>query len=229
MKKEIFNGVKDMTLVTPSQWLADIVKQSFLKQYPISIIPNGIDLNIFKPYSMAPSSTTSKIILGVANVWEPRKGLNYFLQLSQALDPSYHIVLIGVNQRQQKLIQKSYSPNITGIPRTKDQNELAKWYSRAHVYFNPTLEDNFPTTNLESLACGTPVITFRTGGSPESITPQCGIVVEKGNMEETKKALLSLESMPISASSCRKQAMNFDQASRFQEYIQLYAQIGMRI
>ncbi len=234
LKKTAFTGVEDMTIVTPSNWLADIVKKSFLKEYPVTIIPNGINLDIFAPVPSQSANTAfttadsindiaPKIVLGVANVWTSRKGLDFFLRLSGLLDSSYHIVLIGVSQKQQKKLQKEYSGRITLLTRTANQHELAEWYRRAHVYMNPTLEDNFPTTNLEAMACGTPVITFNTGGSPESITEKCGIIVEKGNMNQLKEAILSLDKKTeITSLACRERAMEFNREIRFKEYLKLY-------
>ena len=234
LKKSAFTGVENMTIVTPSNWLADIVRKSFLKEYPVTIIPNGINLDIFKPaapqfantvFDIATSTfvTVPKIILGVANVWTSRKGLDFFLRLSGLLDSSYNIVLIGVSQKQQKKLQKEYSGRITLLTRTANQHELAEWYRRAHVYMNPTLEDNFPTTNLEAMACGTPVITFNTGGSPESITEKCGIIVEKGNINQLKEAILSLDKKTeITSLACRERAMEFNREIRFKEYLKLY-------
>ena len=234
LKKAAFTGVENLTIVTPSNWLADIVKKSFLREYPVMTIPNGINLDIFKPavpqstntvFATADSTfvTASKIILGVANVWTSRKGLDFFLKLSELLDSSYHIILIGVSQKQQKKLQKEYGGRITPLTRTANQLELAKWYSRAYVYVNPTLEDNFPTTNLEALACGTPVITFNTGGSPESITEKCGIIVEKGNINQLKEAILSLDKKTeITSLACREHAMNFNKEIRFKECLKLY-------
>lgn len=221
LKKKAFTDVSDMTVVTPSRWLADIVSQSFLKNYPVKVIPNGINLDLFKPSHV---SSDSRIILGVANVWTNTKGLNYFLKLSEMLDSTYHIVLIGLSKKQQSQIHSSYGKRITCITRTSSQSELVTWYQRAYVYVNPTLEDNFPTTNLEALACGTPVITFNTGGSPESLTDKCGIIVEKGNIGQLKEAILSLEHHTnITSSSCREQALHFSQESIFQGYLDLYA------
>lgn len=220
LKKEAFTNVPDMTIVTPSKWLADIVKQSFLKDYLVKVIPNGIDLDLFKP---AQTPCECRIILGVANVWSHTKGLNYLLQLSEMLDDSYHVVIIGLSKRQQTQIKASYGKRITGIMRTSSQTELVSWYQRAYVYVNPTLEDTFPTTNLEALACGTPVITFNTGGSPESLTDKCGITVEKGNVQQLKEAILSLEHRTeITSSSCREQALNFNQDANLREYLKLY-------
>lgn len=246
LKRSSFTGVKNMTIVTPSNWLADIVKKSYLQEYPVKVIPNGINLELFKPASLKSSDNMQKlsgntagthasdipassprIILGVANVWSKRKGLDFFLKLSDMLDDTYHIVLIGLSKKQQSKIQSKYGKHITAITRTSNQEELVSWYQRAYVYVNPTLEDNFPTTNLEALACGTPVITFHTGGSPESITDKCGIVVEKGNIEKLKEAILSLDNKTeTTSSSCREQAVKFDRNVRFQEYMEVYEQLN---
>lgn len=167
-KKEIFNNVDNMILVTPSKWLKKEVEKSYLKGYLIEVINNGVDTNVFKP---TPSNIKQqygledkKVILGVSSVWNKMKGLDTFIELSKELDNQYQIVLIGLNEKQ---VQQLPS-NILGISRTENVQELVKWYSAADVYFNPTLEDTYPTTNLEAIACGAPVITFNTGGSPES-------------------------------------------------------------
>lgn len=231
LKRSAFTGVKNMIIVTPSNWLSDIVKKSYLKEYSVAVIPNGINLDLFSPGDTSfPSYTKDlcatselKIVLGVANVWTQRKGLDFFLQLSEMLDDNYQIVLIGVSKKQQSKIRSKYNGRITAITRTANQEELVSWYQHAYVYVNTTLEDNFPTTNLEALACGTPVITFNTGGSPESITDQCGIVVEKGNIEKIKEAILSLDNHPeITSSNCRKQALNYDRALCFKKYVDIY-------
>lgn len=225
-KKSIFNNVPNLTIVTPSQWLADIVSKSYLCSYPCKVISNGINLETFKPSNDFLSQTTPKIILGVANVWTQRKGLNIFYELAHKLPNTYQIVLIGVTNRQKKYIEKKYSPKISAITRTNNQSELAEWYSRATIYVNPTFEDTFPTTNLEALACGTPVITFNTGGSPESLNDSCGIIVEKGNVNELINAILSLENNSnITRESCRLQSLKYDRYSCFQKYIELYAYI----
>ncbi|WP_297669209.1 glycosyltransferase [Thomasclavelia sp.] len=167
-KKNIFSNVENMILVTPSKWLKNEVKKSCLKNYETVVIHNGVDTSVFKPTSsdirQQYGVENKKIILGVASVWDKRKGLDIFIELSKQLDDDYQIVLIGLNSKQIKQLPS----NIIGISRTESVQELVKWYSAAYVYFNPTLEDNYPTTNLEAISCGTPVVTFETGGSPES-------------------------------------------------------------
>lgn len=167
-KKKIFTEIPNMKTVTPSKWLKDKVKQSFLCEYKIQVINNGIDINTFKPTESNIKDryniTNKKIILGVAAIWDRRKGLDDFIILSNSIPNEYIIVLIGLSKKQ----LSNLPSNILGIMHTNNVKELAEWYSAAELFINPTYEDNYPTTNLESISCGTPVITYKTGGSPES-------------------------------------------------------------
>lgn len=223
-KKEIFTGVKSMTIVTPSHWLAGLVKESFLKEYPVEVIHNGIDLEIFRPrksnlrgqYGLS----DKKVVLGVANIWETRKGLAYFEKLARDLPETYKIVLVGLSARQIKKLPEE----IIGITRTNSMEELAEFYSVADVYVNATLEENFPTTNLEALACGTPVITFATGGSVESVDESCGRIVDKGNLQALREAVVELCEKPLSDAVCREKGRSYGKTERFREYLELYAE-----
>ena len=176
-KIKAYGRTKSMRFVVPSKWLGDIVAASRIKG-SVTVIPNGIDTDVFAPgdkdYFIRKGLTDRKVILGVASLWEPRKGLDHFIELSKVLSDDYRIVLVGIREEQKKLLPG----NIITIARTFDRKELASIYSSAYVYLNPTLEDNYPTTNLEAICCGTPVITFDTGGSPES-AGYYGIVCEK--------------------------------------------------
>lgn len=219
-KKELFTSVKNMTIVTPSKWLANLVKKSFLDKYPVEVINNGIDLNIFKPtesdFREKYNLQEKFIILGVASVWEERKGLKYFVELSEKLSDEYKIVVVGVTEKQKKELPN----NILAITRTNNIKELAQIYTVADVFVNPTLEDNFPTTNLESLACGTPVITFNTGGSHECINNETGYIVSKDNIEEIKFYLSRIKD--IYSNKCIERAKLYDKKSRYNDYINLY-------
>lgn len=227
LKKKWFTGVENMTLVTPSEWLADLVKQSFLKDYPVKVINNGIDLEIFKP---TPSDFRKKydvgnknIILGVAFGWGKRKGLDVFIELANRLyKEEYQIVLVGTDDA----VDKQLPDNIISIHRTNNQSELAEIYTAADVFVNPTREENYPTVNMEALACGTPVLTFRTGGSPEIPDDTCGYVVEKDNIDELEKEIICIcETKPYSAEACVERAKNFDKNARFREYVDLYEEL----
>lgn len=225
-KRELFNGLENLTIVTPSHWLSNQVSQSFLSDYPVQVIHNGIDLDKFKPVDA--NSLISKyglsnktILMGIANVWDRIKGFEYFIELSKRLDDTFRIILVGLTE--DKI--KSLPENIIGIQRTEDIDELVRLYSMADVFVNPTLVDNFPTTNLEALACGTPVITFDTGGSPEAIDNETGCVVEKGDLDSLYKFIIALtdENSADYQQRCRKRAMlYFNKNDRFNDYVNLY-------
>lgn len=227
-KKRLFDGL-DMTIVTPSIWLADIVKQSFLKDYPIEVINNGIDLDVFKPISSDFKQKyhipdRKSIVLGVAFYWDARKGLDFFTALSQRLDKEkYQIVLVGIDKR----VERQLPNNIITINRLQSQSELAAIYSSSDVYVNPTREDNYPTVNIESLACGTPVLTFRTGGSPEMLDETCGSVVECGDIDALESEIIRIcTDKPYSQEACIRKAEAFDKNERFKEYLKLYERIN---
>ena len=207
-KKEIFNNVENMILVTPSEWLKNEVEKSYLKSYQIEVINNGVDTKIFK-YTKSNikekySIKNKKIILGVASVWDKRKGLDIFIKLSKRLDSNYQIVLIGLNKKQQKKV----SDNIIGITRTENVQELVKWYSAAEVLFNPTLEDNYPTVNLEAIACGTPVITFDTGGSPESAFADESTTIFSKSVDESVIKILNINKADIKQKCIKMKFIN---------------------
>lgn len=186
-KKELFLGA-DIRIVTPCHWLEMKVKESFLREYPVEVIHNGIDTTVFKycesEFRRRHHIESEIVILGVASEWTERKGLKDFIHLDTILKKrgfeSYKIVLIGLD----KVTIKEIPDSIIGLERTSNIKELVEMYSMADVFFNPTYEDNFPTTNLEALACGTPVVTYRTGGSPECIGGGNGITIEKGRVTE---------------------------------------------
>lgn len=179
-KKKAFTGVENMKIITPSKWLANLVKESYLKCYPVEVIYNTVDTDTFKPtgskFKESYNLTGKKIILGVANVWDERKGFYDFLKLAKLLPEDYAIVLVGLQEKQ----LKNLPHNIIGIMRTNGQKELAEIYTAADVFVNLTYEDTYPTVNLEARACGTPVITYRTGGSVESVEPDN--IIEVGDV-----------------------------------------------
>ena len=223
-KKKWFRDINNINLVTPSKWLADLVKQSFLKDYPVKVINNGIDLSVFKPtesnfrerYNIP---AEKYILLGVAFGWGARKGLDVFIELSKHLPDNYQIVLVGTNDKTDKQLPK----NIISIHRTQNQAELAEIYTAADLFVNPTREENYPTVNMESLACGTPVLTFRTGGSPEIIDETCGSVVDCDDIDALESEIKRIcTEKPYSKDACLNRAKAFDMNERFQEYIELY-------
>lgn len=223
-KKEIFTGINNLTIVTPSKWLAGLVKESFLSEYPVKFINNGIDLKVFRPnkgeFRQQFKLNDSFIILGVASTWDRRKGLKYFIEMAEKLSKDEVIVLVGLTEKQIKLLPK----NIIGITKTNNVEELVNIYSNADVFVNPTLEDNFPTTNLEALACGTPVITYDTGGSAESIDNYTGIIISEKNTESLYEAIQKYRrASNIFSIDCINRAKVFyDKKDRYMEYLRLY-------
>ena len=222
LKEQLFGANKNMLIVPVSEWMANFVKQSFLKDKEIQVIKNGVDLNVFKPDTL---KTGKKRILGVSGVWNKDKGLYDFHRLRDLLDPNdYEIVLVGLSKEQ----VKEFPYGITGIEHTDSVQELAELYASATVFVNPTYADTFPTVNLEALACGTPVITYKTGGSPEAVTSETGWVVEQGNVEGIASTIKSLglkkdEEVKVQRQACRERAeKEFDKNKCFEKYLHLY-------
>lgn len=226
-KKELFTSVIDkLSIVTPSEWLKEIVEQSFLAEANIKVINNGINLEIFK-YSnntkvLKQDSLKNKfIILGVSNVWNDKKGYDVFNTLYDRLNRNeYEIILVGVSKED----KGKFNEGIITIDRTNNQEELANIYSLADVFVNPTLEDNFPTVNIESQACGTPVITFDTGGSGENISEDTGLIIEKGNIMQLIDAIYFIKNNPdfYTREKCRENSKKYDFKIKYQEYMNLY-------
>lgn len=231
-KKEWFNGVKDLTIVTPSAWLAELVKQSYLKDYPVEVIHNGIDLRTFRPtpsafrrehgFSEAGAPSDGKpryLVLGVSMQWSRSKGLDVFEYLAAHLGGDYRIVLVGTNDA----LDERLPDSILSIHRTHDAQELAAIYSAADVFVNPTREDTFPTVNIEALACGTSVVTFDTGGSPEIPDERCGAVVPVDDNERLLREIVRVcETAPYRAEDCTARASGFERDKQFEKYLRLY-------
>ena len=225
-KKKIFGKINNLTLVTPSKWLAEHAKNSFLGKCDIRVINNGIDLSVFNPresdFRTKYNCEEKFIILGVAFGWGKRKGLDVFKELANKLNEKFQIVLVGTDDA----VDKELPDNIISIHRTDNQIQLAEIYSAADVFVNPTREENYPTVNMEAIACGTPVITFNTGGSAEIIDDTCGISVEKNAVEEMLEKIIFVEkNRPFSKQDCLIRAEQFDSKLRYDEYVSLYEEI----
>ena len=253
LKKELFSANENLAIVACSDWLGDFVKDSFLGDKRLEIIHNGVDLDVFKPFvgsESSESSTGLKVrfkIIAVSSVWYPNKGeLDIYKLRTMLPDDEYEITMVGLSAEQAKNLPKG----IRGIQRTQNVQELAQLYSEADVLINPTYEDNFPTVNIEALACGTPVITYRTGGSPESVRDEVsdgfkefsfdsaqdkrqvsggtelyntGMVIEQGNVVALANAVMQMKDTPLSSADCRKRAEElFDKDKCFEKYVELY-------
>ena len=228
LKKELLAAIPSLTIIPVSDWLAGMIKESHLGVRSIQVIKNGIDLNVFRPLDKEVRKrfgipTSKRIVLGVAMPWSERKGLPDFLKLYDMLETDkYQILLVGLTKAQIAELPQG----IIGIERTSSALDLAEIYSASDVFVNTTYYDNYPTTNLEAMACGTPVITYNTGGSPEAVDDKTGIVVEQGDVDALADAIRLIKESPLSSEACRKRAEeHFDKDKCFEEYIELYNQI----
>lgn len=234
IKKESFTGVEqNITLVPVSNWIESFLNDSFLKNCNIHTIYNGVDINLFTPSSVAVKQKLVEklqlqgkfVVMGCAAPWHDKKGYTDFYMLRSSLPNNIAVVMIGLSPKQKVQAEKA---GIIGVMRTESQSELASFYSMADVFINPTYEDNFPTTNLEALACGTPVITYQTGGSPEAIDDNTGLVVPRGNVSALKEAIntIHLRGKFNYTMACRERAVRmYNKQERFEEYIRIYEQL----
>lgn len=229
-KKRIFNSIDNLTIISVSEWLKKKIEQSFLNRYPTEIIHNGVDTNIFKPsikkdiirqkYNIADKF----VILGVANVWDKRKGFEDFIEYSKFLKKDEVIILVGLNKDQLKILPE----NIIGIERTENINELVDLYSVANVVFNISREETFGMTTVEGFACGVPSVVYNCTASPELISENTGFVVEAGDMGGLAKAVSIIKAKGAESYifPCRKQAVNqYEQKKQFSKYIDLYEKL----
>jgi glycosyltransferase involved in cell wall biosynthesis len=220
LKKRLFLSNKNLTIVPCSDWMANFVRQSFLRDKRIEVIKNGVDLNVFKPLVPQKESDGYRI-LAVSSIWNKEKGLDDIYKLRELLPNDYIITVVGLSEKQVNELPRG----ITGIRRTQNVQELVALYSNARVLINTTYADTFPTVNLEALACGTPVVTYRTGGAPESISEDTGFVVEQGDimaMADAVKTICNTDEVKY-REACRERAEEFfDKNMCFEQYLSLY-------
>ena len=225
LKKELLSSFDNLTFITPSKWLADITKQSFLGKYEIKVIPNGIDLQVFKPtesdFRQRYNLVDKKIVLGVASAWGKNKGFYDFIKLSEMLDKSYKVVMVGVTEEQKKLLPEE----IIAITRTNNVTALAEIYTAADVFVNTTYSDNFPTVNLEAQACGTPAITYNSGGSPESVFDN--LVVPTGDIDMLCEKIREVaeNSDDTARVNALKNAGNYRKDDQYLKYLEEYKNV----
>lgn len=225
-KQHLFTNMDKLTIVTPSRWLKEQVSLSFFKAKETVVIPNGINLDIFKPTDsdikkkLCPAG--QKLLLGVTGTWTKNKGLDDFIKLRSVLSDDYVICLVGVTKKQREQLPKG----IIGVERTESVKELAGYYTAADLFLNLTYEDTFPTTNMEAIACGTPVLTYKTGGSPEMVDEACGFVVEKGDVTKVADVLMhQLHGKEDYAAACADRALHFKETDCYRKYAELYEDI----
>lgn len=222
LKKSLLTANHNLTIVPCSEWMGDFVRKSFLKDKRIQVIHNGVDLNTFKFIPELKKKDGKFRILAVSNVWLAYKGYYDIFKLPEMLSDEYEITMVGLKDNQ----LTELPAGIRGITRTQNVHQLVELYNEADVLINPTYADTFPTVNLEALACGTPVITYKTGGSPEAVDDKTGIVVEQGDVDALADAIRLIKESPLSSEACRKRAEeHFEKDKCFEEYIELYERL----
>ena len=219
-KKKCFTGVKNLCIVTPSRWLAETAKESFLSEYPIVAIPNGIDLEIFKPtpgdFRDRYELKGKKIILGVASSWGEKKGLNDFLELSKMIDEDTRIVLVGLKDYE----SKSMLGNIICIQEIRNSAELAQIYTAADIFFNPSREETMGLTTVEAMACGTFSIVYPLTALPEVIGEDSGCVI---NFKDLSAVIDILKDRTkLNSEKCIEQANVYSKYKMFESYMKIY-------
>ncbi len=226
VREKLYNSIDTMTLVTPSKWLSDLVRVSLFKEnHPIRVINNGINLDIFRPvesdFREKHHLENKFILLAVAYFWDQGKGLYVFIELAKRLPENFQIIMVGTNDEVDKLLPD----NIISIHRTYNQEELVKIYSCSDLFVNPTTDENFPTVNMEALACGLPVLTYATGGCAEIIDETSGSSVPSGDIDAMEKEILRIcETKPYNKEACIRRAKKFNMNDKFKEYVDLYSE-----
>lgn len=224
LKKKIFTRTENMHIVTPSEWLSSLARESFLGKYPVTTINNGIDTTVFsyresdfrKRYGLEGKF----VIMGIVSNLNSTKGGQYFLSLSEKLREDEHIILLSLEKDSELL-----PDNITAIPRTDSPQQLAEVYSAADVFVNPTMQDTFSMINVEALSCGVPVVTFVAGGCAEPVSEKCGITVKKGDAQGLYDGIQRVRNGEINRNECREQGLKFASELCFSKYINLYRDI----
>ena len=241
-KRDAFCSMPEdrLTIVPVSDWMRSEMSESFLKDYRFQVIHNGIDTDVFSPQPALESEVRRcyglgdrHVILGIASIWSEEKGLNDFVEMAARLDSDEVIVLVGMDRKQLDDVLSRCGRIILGdrmvaVKRTADVHQLAGLYSTADVLVNPTWQDNYPTVNLEAISCGTPVVTYRTGGSIEAVAGDTGFVVEQGDIEGLVDAVRRVETLGKAnfMDACRSRAVKeFRKEDRYAEYIELYERL----
>lgn len=241
-KRDAFCSMPEdrLTIVPVSDWMRSEMSESFLKDYRFQVIHNGIDTDVFSPQPALESEVRrcyglgdSHVILGIASIWSEEKGLNDFVEMAARLDSDEVIVLVGMDRKQLDDVLSRCGRTVLGdrmvaVKRTADVHQLAGLYSTADVFVNPTWQDNYPTVNLEAISCGTPVVTYRTGGSIEAVAGDTGFVVEQGDIEGLVDAVRRVETLGKAhfMDACRSRAVKeFRKEDRYAEYIELYERL----
>lgn len=227
-KKAIYGDMDNLVLAPVSQWLGDLVKESFLKEHEIEVVYNGIDVNVFKPsksdFKKIHNIEGKYLLLGVAQGFDERKGLKDFFLLSEMLPDDYLIVLLGAMEQEIAVAPKK----VIALPKTESLQELVRAYSAADVLLSLSYEETFGLTPVEAMACGTPAIVYNNTAQPEHITPDTGFVVENGDLNTLVEKIIMIceNGKEKYANACRRRAVEvYDKDMCYQKYIDLFKRL----
>ena len=221
-KRRLFTGIPNLQLIVPSKWMAEMVSQSYMKDYPCHILPNGIDVEQFSPVSGARDTYVSEgqhLVVGVSSVWQKMKGLEHINKLAQSLPKEkYAILLVGGGEDKEPI-----DPSILRVHHTDSVKELCRIYTAADVFINPTLQETQGLTTVEAFACGTPAVVFNAGGAAECVDDTCGIIVPKDDTKALQEAILRVcEESPFTREACRAKAETYDKNTCYKAFMDLY-------
>lgn len=227
-KRQMFTSIADLTIITPSFWMKHLIKESFFKRFRVEVVSNGIDTTLFHPCHDEKElkkvqdkyhiPKEKKVLLGVASVWEKRKGFEFLLCLSDRLPQEYVLVLVGLNKKQMQKVPKK----IVGIQRTENKLELAQLYSSAHIFLNPSMEESFSMVTIEALACATPVIALDTSAVKELVDRECGIILHENKVEDYLDAIKKIEQATLSKDQIAQKGLKYDKQYMVKRVLQLY-------
>ena len=228
-KQRAFGSLENLTIVPVSEWIRQEMASSFLADKHFQVFHNGIDLETFRPEAAegAPRREGT-VILGVASLWHEEKGFEDLVKMAGMLRGDEHLVMVGRMSDEQR---QRLPEGVEIIERTENIGKLAALYATATAFVNPTWQDNYPTVNLEAIACGTPVVTYRTGGSVESVTEGTGFVVEQGDVAGMLARVRELAAgdRAATAARCREYALaHFRKEDCYKNYIRLYENLAAR-
>lgn len=228
LKKKVFTSAKNLHITTVSSWLSGLVKQSFFVDYPITVVYDSVDTRIFqhsesnlrKEYGLE----GKLVLMSAAANWTIAKGWNDYIKLSQILPEDCVIMLLGVKDDEMGNLPKE----IIGVPRVEGKKKLAEYYSMADVLLNLSYQETFGMTTAEAMSCGTPGISYNATACPELLTPDTGIVVEAGNLQQVLTAISTIKSKGKESYShaCRERALNvFDSNKVNSQFFYIYNKI----
>lgn len=221
-KTDHLNKLKNLTLVGCSEWVATEARKSLLKNATIKTVYNGVDTSIFKPHDSnfkeKHSLNNKFVILGIADKWCLDINKEAVTRIiSENIDAQ--ILVIGCTQAQKDYF-KSYN-NVLCLDYISDRQELADIYAASDVFVNLTHADTLPTVNMESICCGTPVITYNCCGSPELIDSDSGFVVEENDINTLLLKIKQIKDTPLLFDVKEKQK-KFDKNTCYNRYLDIY-------